>query len=87
VRIAVNRNTVPFDERPPTVASGVRLGSPAVTMRGFDEDDMRETARIIAAALAESADVDAIAERTSALLERRPLYAGLGAFPTFGEEG
>ncbi len=87
VRIAVNRNTVPFDERPPTVASGVRLGSPAVTMRGFDQDDMRETARIIGSALGQDADVEAIAERTSALLERRPLYAGLGAFPTFGEEG
>jgi glycine hydroxymethyltransferase len=87
VRIAVNRNTVPFDERPPTVASGVRLGSPAVTMRGFDEEDMRETARLIGAALAEDADIEALAERTSALLERRPLYAGLGAFPTFGEEG
>ncbi|HET7744442.1 MAG TPA: serine hydroxymethyltransferase [Gaiellaceae bacterium] len=87
VRIAVNRNTVPFDERPPTVASGVRLGSPAVTMRGFDEDDMRETARIIGAALAEDAELEALAERASALLARRPLYAGLGAFPTFGEEG
>ena len=42
VRITANRNTVPFDERPPTVASGVRLGTPAVTMRGFDEDDLRE---------------------------------------------
>ena len=41
----MNRNTVPFDERPPTVASGVRLGTPAVTMRGFDEDDMREVGR------------------------------------------
>ncbi len=42
VKITVNRNTVPFDERPPTVASGVRIGTPAMTMRGFDEDDFRE---------------------------------------------
>src|SRR5918993_6004080 len=42
VKITANRNTVPFDERPPMEASGVRLGTPAVTMRGFDEDDMRE---------------------------------------------
>jgi len=47
VALTVNRNTVPFDERPPTVASGVRLGTPAATMRGFDEDDFREVGRII----------------------------------------
>ena len=45
VQVTVNRNTVPFDERPPMVASGVRLGTPAATMRGFDEDDFREVAR------------------------------------------
>ena len=38
-KLTANRNTVPFDERPPMVASGVRLGTPAATMRGFDEDD------------------------------------------------
>ena len=43
-RLTVNRNTVPFDERPPMVASGVRIGTPAATMRGFDEDDFREVA-------------------------------------------
>ena len=42
VKLTTNRNTVPFDERPPTIASGVRLGTPAATMRGFDEDDFRE---------------------------------------------
>ena len=46
-RLTANRNTVPFDERPPMVASGVRLGTPAATMRGFDEDDFREVASII----------------------------------------
>ncbi len=53
VAITANRNTVPFDERPPTVASGIRLGTPAVTMRGFDEDDMREVGAIICEALAD----------------------------------
>ena len=42
VGLTTNRNTVPFDERPPTVASGVRIGTPAATMRGFDEEDFRE---------------------------------------------
>ena len=51
VKLTVNRNTVPFDERPPTVASGVRIGTPAATMRGFDEEDFREVGRIIAGAL------------------------------------
>src|SRR5689334_15867763 len=47
VKLTVNRNTVPFDERPPTVASGIRVGTPAATMRGFDEDDFREVGAII----------------------------------------
>jgi glycine hydroxymethyltransferase len=83
VRITVNRNTVPFDERPPTVASGVRLGTPAATMRGFDEEDFREVARIISEALAEDADVDALAARSSALCERHPLYPGFRGFTMY----
>jgi glycine hydroxymethyltransferase len=86
VSITVNRNTIPFDERPPTVASGVRVGTPAVTMRGFDEDDVREVGQIIVAALDADADLEALAARSAALCERRPLYPGLGAFPTFGGE-
>jgi glycine hydroxymethyltransferase len=84
VAITVNRNTVPFDERPPTLASGFRLGTPAMTMRGLDEDDFREVANIISGALSEDADLPALAARSAALLERRPLYPGLAAFPTFG---
>ena len=60
-RLTVNRNTVPFDERPPMVASGVRIGTPAATMRGFDEDDFREVASIIVDALSDDADVAALA--------------------------
>ncbi len=60
-KLTVNRNTVPFDERPPMVASGVRIGTPAATMRGFDEDDFREVSSIIVGALAEDADVAALA--------------------------
>ena len=82
-RLTVNRNTVPFDERPPTVASGVRIGTPAATMRGFDEDDFREVGRIIVEALAEGADVTALAARAAALCERRPLYPGFRGFTTY----
>ena len=83
VKLTVNRNTVPFDERPPTIASGIRIGSPAATMRGLDEDDFREIGRIIAGALAEGADVAALRARTEALCEKRPLYPGYRGFPTY----
>jgi glycine hydroxymethyltransferase len=83
VAVTVNRNTIPFDERPPTVASGFRVGTPAMTMRGLDKDDFREVGSIMCDALAEGADVTALAARSAALLERRPLYPGLPAFPAF----
>jgi glycine hydroxymethyltransferase len=89
VRLTVNRNTVPFDERPPTVASGVRIGTPAATMRGFDEEDFREVGRIVCAALGDGADVDALAARSAELCERRPLYPGVGGHTAYlaGVEG
>jgi len=83
VKLTVNRNTVPFDERPPTVASGIRIGTPAATMRGFDEEDFREVGGIIAGALADGADVAALAARTEMLCERRPLYPGFRGYTTY----
>ena len=82
-KLTVNRNTVPFDERPPTVASGIRIGTPAATMRGFDEDDFREVGSIICGALADGADVGALAERSVALCEKRPLYPGFRGYTTY----
>jgi len=76
VAITVNRNTVPFDERPPTIASGVRIGTPAATMRGFSEDDMREVGAIILETLDPAADLAALRRRTGELLAGRPLYSG-----------
>ena len=76
VSITVNRNTVPYDERPPTIASGVRIGTPAATMRGFNEDDMREVAGVILDTLDPAADLGALRSRTHELLAARPLYAG-----------
>ena len=85
VRITANRNTVPFDERPPMEASGIRLGTPAVTMRGFDEDDLREVGAIIAGALAAGdGDLDALRARSGALCDRRPLYPGYRGYPEAG---
>jgi len=83
VKLTVNRNTVPFDERPPTVASGIRIGTPAATMRGFDEDDFREVGRIIVEALGESPDLAALAARSEALCAKRPLYPGFRGFATY----
>jgi glycine hydroxymethyltransferase len=83
VKLTVNRNTVPFDERPPTVASGVRIGTPAATMRGFDEEDFREVGRIIVDALGPSPDLAALASRSEALCAKRPLYPGFRGFATY----
>jgi glycine hydroxymethyltransferase len=83
VRITANRNTVPFDERPPMEASGLRLGTPAATMRGFDEDDMREVGAIIAGALADDAGIDSLRARAEALCERRPLYPGFRGYTSY----
>jgi glycine hydroxymethyltransferase len=83
VKLTVNRNTVPFDERPPTVASGVRIGTPAATMRGFAEEDFREVGRVIVEALGDGADVSALAARSAALCDRHPLYPGFRGFTTY----
>jgi glycine hydroxymethyltransferase len=83
VNVTVNRNTVPFDERSPFVTSGVRLGTPAMTMRGFDEDDFREVGRIIRDALSETPDLEGLRERVAALCARRPLYDGFRGYTRY----
>jgi glycine hydroxymethyltransferase len=83
VKMTVNRNTVPFDERPPMQASGVRVGTPAATMRGFDEDDFREVGSIMCEALDDDADVDTLAARSVALCDKRPLYPGFRGYTTY----
>jgi glycine hydroxymethyltransferase len=81
VGITVNRNAIPFDERPPMNPSGLRIGTPALTTRGLVEDDMREIAQVIAVALSDrfEAERDALSERTRSLMERYPLYSQLTA--------
>jgi glycine hydroxymethyltransferase len=85
VALTVNRNTVPFDERPPTVASGIRLGTPAATMRGFDEDDFGEVGRIIVEALSETRGVDlgGLRARAEEICRKRPLYPGWRGYTTY----
>jgi glycine hydroxymethyltransferase len=79
VGITVNRNAIPFDERPPMNPSGLRIGTPALTTRGLLEDDMGEIAEVIAIALSDRFDAEraALGERTRALIERYPLYPQL----------
>jgi glycine hydroxymethyltransferase len=81
IGITVNRNAIPFDPRPPMVASGLRIGSPALATRGFQVEDFHEAGRVIAAAL--GPDFEArkaeLAERVQALAERHPLYPHLNA--------
>jgi glycine hydroxymethyltransferase len=83
VKLTVNRNTVPFDERPPTVASGVRIGTPAATMRGMDEESFREIGRVIVEALGDSPDLAALRTRVEKLCDDHPLYAGFRGWTTY----
>jgi glycine hydroxymethyltransferase len=53
IGITVNKNAIPYDQQKPTVASGIRIGTPAITTRGFGEDECREVARIICEGLAD----------------------------------
>jgi len=76
-RITINKNAIPFDTNPPLNPSGIRLGSPAVTTRGFREAEMRETGALIAEVLRHIESEETIAQvrqRAAALLARFPLY-------------
>ena len=77
VGITANKNTVPNDPQSPFVTSGIRLGTPAVTTRGFKEEDIREVARIIAEAIKNSDNAEKLKElreRSLALCKKHPIY-------------
>lgn len=76
--ITVNKNSIPFDQNPPLNPSGIRLGSPAVTTRGFGEAEMRLVAELIARVLeapADAGNLAAVRLRVQELAERFPLYS------------
>lgn len=76
VNITVNKNAIPFDRRKPYYASGVRIGTPAVTSRGFLEEDMREIAALIKLAISDFDEKkEEIIARVAALCDKHPLYA------------
>src|SRR5690606_15123020 len=80
VRITVNKNAIPFDPTSPFVTSGIRIGTPAATTRGMDQEAMKTIASIIASVL-KSPNDESVKERARAkvqeLTERYPLYDGL----------
>ena len=78
VGITANKNTVPNDPQSPFVTSGIRLGTPAVTTRGFKEEDMTEVAKIIASAVFSSDNeiaLNNLRERSLKLCKKYPLYS------------
>jgi glycine hydroxymethyltransferase len=78
VGITVNKNTIPYDERPPTVCSGIRIGTPAVTSRGFGPDEMRRVAALIARIL------DNMEDEKVAVAVRREVAEFASSFPVPG---
>jgi len=78
VGITTNKNTIPYDTESPFVTSGIRIGTPAVTSRGFNEEDMKEVGAIIATVLKNPEDEAVKSEakaRVKALTDKHPLYA------------
>jgi glycine hydroxymethyltransferase len=77
-RITVNKNVIPYDENPPTITSGMRLGTPCVTTRGMGESEMVEIADIISSVLENNHDAKTIkilSKRVELLCDRFPLYS------------
>lgn len=75
--VTVNKNAIPFDEQPPTITSGIRLGTPCVTTRGMGEDEMVEIAEIIEEVVNNSKDAEELKrlkERAFSLSRRFPIY-------------
>jgi glycine hydroxymethyltransferase len=77
IGITVNKNMIPYDPQPPTKASGIRIGTPAVTSRGFEEEDISHIGELIGDVLSKAKtdfDPSAYREKVAALCRAHPLY-------------
>lgn len=75
--ITINKNLIPFDKQKPVIASGIRLGTPAMTTRGMAEDEMRKIARLIDRVLMNAKDpkvIDSVRSEVKDMLKKFPLY-------------
>ena len=78
VNITLNKNAVPFDKRSPFITSGVRIGTPSITTRGFKEDDCRTVAKLIVKIIKEKENAyDEVRAEVKKLIEKYPLYKGV----------
>lgn len=77
VHITLNKNAIPFDKQKPTVTSGVRIGTPSVTTRGFKEDDCRLVADLITLIINKKQEAfDEVSKQVKMLTEKYPMYKG-----------
>ena len=77
VNITLNKNAVPFDQRSPFITSGVRIGTPSVTSRGFNEEDCAKIAELITMIIREKEGAfDKVREEVAKLIAKYPLYSG-----------
>jgi glycine hydroxymethyltransferase len=80
VKITVNKNLIPFDPQPPTVASGIRIGTPALTTRGMKEAEMEKVAELIDLAIVKRDDpaaLDKVRAGVAELTKKFPIYQGM----------
>jgi len=76
INITVNKNTIPNDSLSPTITSGIRLGSPAMTTRGLKEDDFRQIGKIISSCLLKRESEDVLIKKVEMLTDKHPIYQG-----------
>lgn len=77
VNITVNKNAIPFDKQKPFVTSGIRIGTPSITSRGFKEDDCRKVAELITEIINKKENAyDYVRAEVKKLIEKYPLYEG-----------
>ena len=77
VGITVNKNAIPFDKKSPFITSGVRIGTPSITTRGFKEDDCEKIAELITMIINKKEEAfDYVREEVKKLIDKYPLYEG-----------